>query len=366
MMMSRTKTKLISFFIICYVLIAILGSFIANDKPFYCKNNEGSSFPVLSKKTWNDQGCISQINTIIPYSFRSIDHNNRKVSPFGKQQTSSFLDRHWFGTDMIGRDVLAGLINGAKISLWVGFFSLALALSIGFLFGFISGILGDDSIKVHWTQILFFLLSICVLIFYWIYSSWRFAFVISLAIIALYLLISKLIPEQKKKIYLPLDWIIMRAIEVFKSIPSLFLVLFLVTMFNKPSYWNIILIIGISAWPQITRLLRAELLRIKSSDYYAAAVATGQSPFKVFLNHGLPNAIQPIKVSLAFAFAATVLLESSLSFLGIGVPADIVTWGSMLNEARINFNMWWMALFPGLAIFGTVILFNALGDQFKD
>lgn len=350
--------------LIIYLLVALLSGFIANDKPLLCKAQGSITFPLFSDNA-QKHSCDFQIGCLIPYSYDTIDNDNRNKSPFDQQSVANFYHRHWLGTDILGRDVLAGIIHGAKISFWVGFASLSLALFIGIIMGFLSGMLSDNHFKIHAVEAILFLLTIGLTIFYWSFNSFGIAALVFCLLFLLLCVLHHLLDQQYKNRNIPFDWIIMRLIEIFKSIPALFLLLILVTLFNKPSYWNVILIIGLTSWPGITRLLRSELMNVKTKAYYTSALATGQSHFKIFLKHGLPNAIQPIIISLAFGFTATILVESSLSFLGIGIPSEEVSWGSMLSDARTNIHMWWMALFPGLAIFVIVIVLNKLGDDFS-
>lgn len=324
-------------FLSVYVLIAIFGPMICGDSGI----------------------------AIVPYDYNSIDLDNKRVGPFDVQNVKSLYYRHWLGTDSIGRDVLAGLINGTRISFWVGLCSMLLALGLGLLGGFISGSLGDKSVKFSWLQLLLIFVSIIMALFYWTYSAGLMALLMTVILISFNVIIGYVLPRRFKKFYLPLDFLTLKFIELFKSIPALFLVLFLLTLFQKPSYWNVILIIGISSWTVITRFIRADMLRIKNENYYKAANAIGANKLSLFLKHGLPNAIDPVLVALAFGFGATILIEASLSFLNIGIPTEQVSWGSMLSEARNNFSMWWMAIFPGLMIFICIISFNKLGDQFN-
>jgi peptide/nickel transport system permease protein len=126
------------------------------------------------------------------------------------------------------------------------------------------------------------------------------------------------------------------------------------------------LIIGLTGWVGIARFTRNEFLKIRSLDYVTAALALGVSNRKIMFRHILPNALAPVMVSIVLGVAGAILLESSLSFLGIGVPADTVTWGSILNEARSNTFAWWLAVFPGFAIFITVLAYYLVGEGLRD
>jgi len=166
-----------------------------------------------------------------------------------------------------------------------------------------------------------------------------------------------------KGIAIPLDIIILRIIETLRSIPSVFLLLVLLALFSSPSIWNVVIVIAFLRWPTVTRHLRAEILKIRNEDYITSAKASGLSHFTIFKNYILPLTISPVIIVSAFGFASAILLESSLSFLGIGIPLDQVSWGSMLRDARLNLSLWWMALFPGLMIYFIILLFNNIGDS---
>jgi peptide/nickel transport system permease protein len=125
-------------------------------------------------------------------------------------------------------------------------------------------------------------------------------------------------------------------------------------------------ILGLTGWVGIARFVRGEFLKVRAMDYVAAAQSLGASDSRIMLRHVLPNAIAPVLVSMSFGVAGAILTESALSFLGIGVPAQLVTWGSLLSVAQSNSSAWWLAVFPGAAIFVTVLAYNLLGDGLRD
>jgi peptide/nickel transport system permease protein len=126
------------------------------------------------------------------------------------------------------------------------------------------------------------------------------------------------------------------------------------------------LIIGLTGWVGIARLTRNEFLKVRNLDYVTAAVSLGVPTPRILIRHILPNALAPVLVSVVLGIAAAILTESGLSFLGIGVPADLVTWGSILNEARSNTFAWWLAVFPGAAIFLAVVAYYLVGEGLRD
>ncbi|MEP7235453.1 MAG: ABC transporter permease [Ignavibacteriota bacterium] len=214
---------------------------------------------------------------------------------------------HLLGTDAIGRDVLAGMIHGSRIALSIGFLSMSFAISIGVIFGALAGF----------------------------YGGW-------------------------------VDIVISRWIELVLTFPTFFLIITVVAMVQSGSIWLVMSLIGGVSWPSIARFTRGEFLRVRNMEYVAAATALGLSNKRVIFRHVLPNSLAPVLVTSAFGIASAILIEASLSFLGFGVPPTIVTWGSVLNEARENISAWWLAVFPGFAIFISVLAYNLVGDGLRD
>ena len=129
---------------------------------------------------------------------------------------------------------------------------------------------------------------------------------------------------------------------------------------------SLILIIGLTSWTEIARLVRAEMLKTRESEFMQSAEASGISMTRQIFRHALPNVLAPALTAITLGAASAILIESGLSFLGVGVPADVVTWGSLLNEGRQNFDAWWLVAFPGFAIFITVASLNLLGDALNE
>jgi len=347
--------------LLLFIFIGIFHPFIANENYIVGHSDRGFSF--ISSNDPSESG----FKTLIPYSHHTIDMDNRNVGPFDKQQVSSLYHRHWLGTDIIGRDVLSGLLYGTGVAIRIGFLTTLLALILGLFFGFLSGYIGDYTWRMTWPVLLGFALVILLGIFYLIYGS-VLVKCLALVIPFLYLWIINLFsdPKVSNGISIPLDIIILRLIEVFRSIPNMFLLLVLISLFATPNIWNVIIVIAFLRWPVVTRHLRAEILNIKNEDYITAAKVAGLSHFKIFKDYILPLTVSPVIIISAFGFASAILLESSLSFLGIGIPLDQVTWGSMLRDARLNISSWWLALFPGLLIYLVIYLFNSIGDAIDD
>lgn len=213
---------------------------------------------------------------------------------------------HWMGTDRLGRDVMSGLIHGTRYALTIGLVSVSISLLVGVTLGAVAGYFGG------WTDIL-----------------------------------------------------LSRFFELWTAIPAFFLIITAAAFF-PPSLWTIMIIIGVTSWVGIARLTRSQFLQVRSYDYVAASRALGYSSIRIMFIHILPNAIAPVLIPAAFGVAGAILAESGLSFLGIGVPADAITWGSLLAGARSNSAAWWLVVIPGIAIFVTVTMYNLLGDGLRD
>ncbi len=362
--------------LILFVLAGLFADFIANNQPIICKDNTGYHFPILSNNFNPGNNCKVVLNPIIRYSGNSIDKLNAgAVSPFGKQNLEHNQQRHFLGTDHLGRDVLAGLIHGTKIALKIGTLSMILAFIFGLFMSLYPSYYGDEGFRTKISSLVLMLLSVFIFIYlifysesiYSIFKQNNFSVILSMLVLILFLIalwkILTKIPVLSKLVSLPLDSFFTTIIKLFQSLPGTFVVLVLISIFKKPSIYNIIIVIALLKWPIIARYIRAEMLRIKQERFIEASKALGLSDNIIIWRHALPHVLTAVIVALSFGFAGTILLESTLSFLGIGLPVDHVSWGSILSEARTDFSAWWLAIFPGFAIFLTILLFNHIGNR---
>lgn len=214
---------------------------------------------------------------------------------------------HLLGTDSLGRDTFSRLIIGARVSLTVGLVAVMVGGLIGIVMGLVSGYAGGRT-----------------------------------------------------------DAIIMRLVDIQLAFPGILLALTILALLGR-SMANLILVLGIVQWAKYARIVRSHVLSVREQEFVEASRALGSNPLRIIAVHILPNSMAPITVIASFSVATTILAESALSFLGLGVPPGVPSWGGMLSEGRDHLvRAWWLATFPGLAISVTVLSINVIGDWFRD
>ena len=317
-------------FVVFLTVVAAFAPAIAGTKPVICRYKGRLYMPCLGyfNRRWESPVFTNdKFRGTYPQNLKDKDPDSWAIWPLVFQDPYRRVrDNEWpgrpenpsrdegrpnainlFGTDQYGVDVFAKLVHGTTIALLVGFVSMGLAGSIGIVVGAVGGYFGG-----------------------WV------------------------------------DMLTSRLTEVVMCIPTLVLILALVAVVEKPTIWKTMVIIGATGWTGIARLTRAEFLRLKESEFVMAARAGGAGPVRIMLRHILPNALAPVLVPITFGIAAAILIEGSLSFLGFGPPPPTASWGSILNSARSNLQLWWLVVFPGGGIFLTVLAYNLVGEALQE
>jgi peptide/nickel transport system permease protein len=274
------------------------------------------------------------------------------------------------GTDILGRDVAAGMIHGSRQSLLSGLASTILGGTIGVILGMMAGFYGSRGVKVHIIPLVLGIIGIGILFFYLWYSSKKLIFGLAMVMVVMFMYMlhkvlnaSKILPHWKTTF--PIDTIVLKAIEIRKSIPPLFLILALLPIFASPSVWNVVVVLSILIWSDFARYSRAETMNIANTNYIERVLHSGFSGWYILTRHILPNILPTLMVLFCFSVGACILAESSISFLGIGVAATDITWGTILAEGRKTL-MWWMIVFPGIAIFLVIWSLNMIVNYLQN
>ncbi|MEJ8803402.1 ABC transporter permease [Pontibacter sp. H249] len=276
---------------------------------------------------------------------------------------------HWLGTDVLGRDVWANILYGAQSALLVSFPVMLFSTSLGLVIGMSAGYFGNDGLKISRATVPVTLLALFAIFYYGLYlplnfyklalpSSYIWLSLLALAVILL-LLYKVLLPLLNRwrytaaNILLPLDYLVLRFTEALTSVPRLLLVLALAS-FMQPSVVLLSVIFAATFWTSTARLARAEMLKIKQLPFFEAGRSLGVPEAHLLIKHALPNMLGPVIVTFTFGIAGLLALESTLSFLGIGVPGSFVSWGRTIAGIRSNTSAWWLVVFPGAALAATV------------
>ena len=292
--------------------VALFAPFLAGDVPIYMVK-DGKTYWLPNLFSYEDLLAEKLYANFDRWEPGAGEYALLPPVPYGPRRQEAGIHpqrpgpQHWLGTDSSGRDVLSRMVWGTRISMSVGFVAVGISVSIGILLGALAGYYGGK-----------------------------------------------------------VDAIVLRLIEVMMVFPTFFLII-TVMAFLTPSIWNIMIVIGLTTWTGIARLVRGEFFKQKGQDYTTAARATGLTDIRIIFRHILPNAVSPVFVSATFGVAGAILAETGLSFLGFGVPPPAASWGELLKQSQgyVDF-AWWLVTFPGLAIFVTVTSFNLVGEGLRD
>lgn len=331
----RYRRRPIAMLALVYVLflclVALLAPAIAGTKPLVCKYKGKIYFPAMGYYSRSWEAPIFRQDGVInnyPKALKANDAESWAIwplvyqDPFRRVRDSEWPDRpgnpfgssgapsqlNWFGTNDQGFDVFAQMVHGTQIALSVGFVSMGIATLIGLVLGAAAGYFGG-----------------------WI------------------------------------DMLVSRLIEVILCIPTLVLILAVIAILESVNTWHLMAVIGVTRWPTIARLARAEFLKLKQVDFVTAARAMGAGQTRIMVYHILRNSLAPILVPVTFGIASAILLEAGLSYLGFGADPPNPSWGTLLNAGRKNIQeMWWLIVFPGIAIFLTVLAYNVIGEGIQE
>ena len=284
------------------------------------------------------------------------------------------LGIYLFGTDDLGRDVFARMLQGSWVSLTVGFVAVGIAIIIGIFLGGIAGYYGQRHIRINQLfAAAFFIIGGILLITDLIWLGTGFL-ICGLTCILLSFLTKKLARSKNQPVWtrlwyfntISIDTLVMRFVDIMLCFPSFFLILTVVALLPA-SIYNIMIVIGLTSWMGTTRFVRAEFLSLREQDFVAAARALGLNDLRIIFRHMMPNAVAPVLVSATIGIATAILTEAGLSFLGFGVPPPHATWGNILSGGKVFiFDAPWLTFVPGFAILIVVLSFNLFGEGLRD
>jgi peptide/nickel transport system permease protein len=312
-------------------LVAIFSPALIGVKPLLVKYKGSLSMPALGyfHRGWESRQRVAQEmrKRYSPDDLKANDPDSWAIYPLLYQDPYRRVrDNEWpsrpgnlagdkgkpnsynpLGTTQEGYDVLAQIVHGTRTALLVGFVATGIAAGIGITLGALAGYFGGL-----------------------------------------------------------VDMLLSRLLEVVLCIPTLVLILALLAVVERATIWHTMAVIGITSWPSIARLTRAEFLKLKTIDYVTAARSLGAGHLRIMFRHILPNAMAPVLVPITFGIASAILVENALSFLGFGSPPPTASWGNLLSAGQRNPTMWWLIVFPGTAIFLTVLAYNLIGEGLQE
>jgi peptide/nickel transport system permease protein len=363
-------TRHISVFILSlYICAALLSPWLAQSYPIIYKKNGTWHQALFTPSKVSFLEVEGYILPLIPFSPQKTHLKDAHLPPLSFSESLP-ENRHWLGTDKLGRDILSGLIHGSSISLTIGFLSVWLSMLLGVPLGILASFYGNSGIRLNIYQWFYLLLAGFLSGFYlfaeWHHLSTSQVIVYITCALTLWIVGNHFLKRigTKLRMSFPLDTLVIKTAELRKSFPGLFILLALTTLFAKTSVYNVVIIIVLLSWMEFARYARAESLSVIHTPYIESSRLMGFKDMYIIWKHILPQ-ISPVLVVLgSYGVSNAILLESSLSFLGIGLPTEVVTWGKMLADGR-DIQYPWMVIFPGMAIFVLIGVLHKWADLYK-
>ena len=280
---------------------------------------------------------------------------------------------HWLGTDALGRDLLGAIAKGASRSLFISIGGGLAASAIGVFTGSVSAFFADDLLKVSSKGVIMLFLLLLALLYgslvLWpvvvIKNAWATGAAVSFFLLILLWLLYRFldkIPVLRKKWIFPFDQLVQRFSEVFTVIPRLYLIV-VFALIIPLNVFTLTLLLSLTSWVGISRLVRAEMIRVRSMPYIESARIMGIPEWRIYRKHALPNSLQPVATQVCFTMAGLLITESTLSFVGIGISPEVLSWGSIIHGYLENPQAWWLAFFPAVVIYVVVISYHAIGND---
>ncbi len=352
--MDRTlgmKKKLLTGIGILFLFLAIGAEFIANDDPIlYSHKGEwkcGACAEWGGRKqhqTPKDHKAI--IQPIIRFDARTLSKESQYLSPPLNHED---LGTHWLGTDSQSRDVLAGIIYGTRYALLIGIISVFFAMLTGIVLGGLAAYYSDIRLRVSyfvWIPVLLLSMALIYLIYYALVPAIWGAILMAI-LVGLFFFSSK----SSSGTRIPINQFVTKAIELFDSLPALFVLLAWAATVENWNIWTLSLLIAFFRWPTFARLVRSEMTPWAQSPWITSLRGLNMSDFWIIRTQLINLIVIPISVHAAFAVAGSVSIEATLTFLGFGLGVETQSWGRLLSDARQYFQAWWLVVFPGLFLF---------------
>lgn len=328
----------------------------------------------------SSEECDKMLMPPIPFSHQSVQLTSRLLPPLSPSNGDRNM-RHILGTDGLGRDVAAGMLFGLKQAIVIGFGSMTLALLFGYLLGVVSAWFGDHRVRMTtfglWSRLVLSAIAIVCLIYFSIQlkdslvsmlSLWPAAALIGTILFVLFWMIRFWEGQQPISQYrtsMPVDSMIIRLVEIFQSVPALLLLIGLTAAFKSHSVWSLVLIIFLIRWTAVARFVRARVMILREKAFLENAYHLRMPFRRVLFIEILPHTYDILVALFSFGVSTAILLEATLTFLGLGLPLEQVSWGGLIRDGRQHPGAWWLVVFPGLAISLTLLALILIGEEIQ-